>query len=162
MMKMERNKRIKLMALVVCLTLIGTVSAMIYSNSLSGNVELISQYPVALSWQGGVDLYEDTAFMDVTYSAVIVADNLGTEDLEIYWRITLTTPAGVDATMFTLKLDNIAVTFTGSAPDFEHVTASANGLSGLSSITKGISFVLNSAASPVLGTYTIAICAWVP
>ena len=156
---MERNKKVKLTALFVCVALIGTVSAAIYSNTVTSQWGLTAIYPLDLSWT--VDPVNTNMFLGDVATGTLAIENLGDDAIaagDYYLAIEIVGPVGcVDADMvLVLNGDTVVFTGTGTLTVTYPVISILNG-----GATVSVVFDFEFLATAPLGMYDVSIYAGV-
>ena len=158
-----RNKQVKrtpLLALMVCVMLVGTVAAIAYSNSLTGSMNLVTLHQMEISWVDDIEPFTESGILGQEYSATLNLTNLaGGAQSGILIRVALTTPSGCDATMWTLFIGVYEATFTGSDTTFEGISGEANNFAGFQS--RSYLFTWTFESNAILGSYDFEISAWI-
>jgi hypothetical protein len=153
--KNKLKSRNGLIGLFVISLLVGTAAAAIFSNTLTNNFELVSDYPIVLSWASGTgpnggDMFGNTYLMDT-----LDIQNLDDVEQIIELRFFMACPVGVILPDVTMKIGAIWLTgsLSGTTIEWSHsITAAAL-------TTASLAFQVNFNLGAPVGSYVMTIYA---
>jgi len=158
-----RNKEVKrtpLLALMVAFMLIGTASALIYSNTVTSQWGLTAVYPLNLSW--AVDPGNTNMFLGDVATGTLAIENLGDAAIasdDYYLQIEIVGQAGCVPADMVLIIQGDTITLTGTGT----LTATYDvGMVLSAGATVNQVFEFEFLVTAPLGIYDVSIYAGIP
>ena len=163
---MERNKSIKLMALFVCIALIGGVSAAVYSNMVQGQFNLISNYSMELAWDAGAP-WTGNAFSARPYAADLTVENLDPDTLSVsgvsVWLEIYAPNGDCNPTMFEVVINGDTIVMTLKSGESRYFEGSTLLIGGCDyGVQRIVPFVFTFNLNAEIGVYDFTLWCDVP